>query len=412
MAKPFSADDRILIVGASHAGVSMADQLRRNGFEGAVTLADREQTPPMERPPLSKAWLSGGEGGGGVPLRQPAWYGENGIDLRLGVEIVGIDISRRVAECGDGTKLEWDGLVIATGAVPKPLPIPGGDGPSVHYLRVPADASRLSAAFGKASSLVVVGGGYIGLEVAASARKRGLEVTVIEAAPRLLARVASPEASAFFESLHKGEGVRVLSGENVTAIEPDGSGARLVTEGGGEIAADVVVAGIGVAPDTALAKAAGLKVGDGIAVDGQYRTEVEGVFAIGDSALPEGGFTGGSMRIESVHHAQMSAEIAAAAMMSRDKREHEVPWFWSDQFDASLQSAGIVPAGAKTVTRPGRREGGVSFWSFADGALAAVEAVNDAQAYMLGRRIMEGGIALGPDEAADGGFDLKALLSR
>ena len=410
MTKPFAPNQSILIIGASHAGVTMADQLRKNGFQGAITLVDRERTPPMERPPLSKALMDlKPDGGDSGLLRQPGWYGESGIDLRSGVDVAAINVENRVARCADGAELSWDGLVLATGAVPRPLPVPGGDHESVHVLRVPTDASAISASLEKADHLAVVGGGYIGLEVAACARRAGLEVTVLEMAPRLLARVASPGASAFFQDLHAGEGVHVRAGASVTAVEPDGAGVRLLTDGGA-VAADLVLAGIGVVPDTTLAEGAGLAVGDGVLVDAQYRTRVEGVYAIGDAALPDGGYAGGAMRLESVHHAQMSAEIAAAAMMAKEPKAHEVPWFWSDQYDVKLQSAGIVTKKAETVTRPGRREAARSFWSFEDGKLKAVEAINDAQAYMVGRTVMEKGVPLSPGQAADGGFDIKALV--
>ena len=411
MAKPLSADQTVLIVGASHAGVSMAEQLRKNRFGGAITLVDREATQPMERPPLSKAWLAGESAAGGTRflLRQPAWYKEYDIDFRPGVEIASLDIDRQAVRCADGSVLEWDALVLATGAVPRRLPVHGGDGASVHLLRVPADAERLSAALGEAGRLAVVGGGYIGLEVAASARRRGLEVAVLEMAPRLLARVASPEASAFFERLHRRHGVDIVTGARLEAIEQDDAGLRLLA-GGQTVPADVAVAGIGVVPDLALAEGTELAVGDGFMVDARYRTKIDGVYAVGDAALADGGYAGGAMRIESVHHAQMSAEIAAAAMMGKPPRDHEVPWFWSDQYDVKLQSAGIVPREAEVVVRSGRREGSRSFWSFAGGALAAVEAVNDAQSYMVGRTVLERGIPLAPGQIADDGTDLKALI--
>lgn len=414
--------DHLLIIGASHAGVSMAEQMRKQGFEGRITMLDRETSLPMERPPLSKAWLvehgdgSADVGTGSFLLRQQEWYQENNVEFIRGADAVSADAAAKTVSLADGTLINWDQLVLATGAVPRPLPMDGGDDPRVHVLRVPDDAERLSVAMASAETIVIIGGGYIGLEVAASANKRGLKVTVIEMAPRLLARVASPNASAYFHALHQEHNTTIRVAAGVSAIDGSGDQLALTLDGGdGDdevISADLVVAGIGVLPDMALQDQLGLEAGNGFTVDAAYATSVEGVWAIGDVALCQQGYANGAMRIESVHHAQMSAEIAAASMMGADPKDHEVPWFWSEQYDKKLQSAGFVPADAEVVERAGRREGAVSFWSFEDGKLRAVEAIGDAQAYMLGKTAITNQDAVTPAEIADPEFDLKSLMKR
>lgn len=432
MTQKIAPTDHLLIIGASHAGVSMAEQMRKQGFEGRITMLDRETSMPMERPPLSKAWLvehgdgAADVGTGSFLLRQDEWYQENNVEFIRGADVVSADATAKTASLADGTLINWDQLVLATGAVPRPLPMPmlkdGADDARIHVLRVPDDAERLSVAMASAKNIVIIGGGYIGLEVAASANKRGLNVTVIEMAPRLLARVASPNASAYFHALHEEHGTTIKVAAGVSAI--DGSGDQLKLSlgngnGNGDndstddvISADLVVAGIGVLPDMALQDQLGLEAGNGFTVDGAYATSVDGVWAIGDVALCQEGYAKGAMRIESVHHAQMSAEIAAASMMGADPKDHEVPWFWSEQYDKKLQSAGFVPADAEVVERAGRREGAVSFWSFEDGKLRAVEAIGDAQAYMLGKTAITNQDAVTPAQIADPEFDLKSLMKR
>lgn len=414
MSNPLACDQNVLIIGASHAGISLAEQLRKNGFEGGITLIDREASMPMERPPLSKAWLlEGGKSDSGrFLMRQAEWFKENRVEFRPNCEAVKADASRRVVVLASGEEIAWDRLVLATGAIPRALPIPGGDDDRVHVLRVPEDAEKLSAALDTAGSLAVIGGGYIGLEVAATARKRGLEVSVIEMAPRLLARVASAEASAFFETLHRENGVEIITGANVAGLSRDGDHCVLDIGEGRVVNADIVVAGIGVIPDMALAESLGLETGNGLLVSQHYQTEVEDVFAIGDVALPAGGYTNGAIRIESVHHAQMSAEIVAAVMMGNPPKDHEVPWFWSDQYDRKLQSAGMVAADVETISRAGRRDGAISFWSFVGGQLQAVEAINDPQAFMIAKTVMGDGTPVHPDQIADPALDLKSFIRR
>ncbi len=407
-----SSDHHVLIVGASHAGVSMAEQLRKQGFDGKITMIDREASMPMERPPLSKAWLIDGgiDGGGSYLLRQAEWYQENKVEFMRGADAVSASPNEKTLTLADETVLNWDSLILATGAVPRRLQM-GGNDERMHVLRVPEDAIKLNKAMIGNRNIAIIGGGYIGLEVAASAKKRGLNVTVIEAAPRLLARVASPEASAYFNALHEANSANIRVDAKVNGIDTKGEKLQIDVENSGMLSVDLVVAGIGVIPDTVLAESLGLTTENGFRVDGDYKTPVDDVWAIGDVALNDAGYTKGRMRIESVHHAQMSAEIAAAAMMGIKSKPHEVPWFWSEQYDKKLQSVGFVPSNAEVVCRIGKREGAISFWSFADGVLKAVEAIGDGQAYMLGRAALTNRHSVTAEQIADPAFDLKSLMA-
>ena len=412
--KKLQSDHRVLIIGASHAGISMAEQLRKVGFDGEIVMIDREAEMPMERPPLSKAWLyeEGAGGEGSFLMRQPEWFQENNVTFHRGADAVSADHDAGTITLADGTIMPWDHLVLATGAVPRNLHFDGDEGRDrVHVLRVPADAERLSHAMSSAQNIVIIGGGYIGLEVAASARKRGLGVTVVEMAPRLLARVASPEASSYFHQLHEDHGTVINTSCAVEGLTASSDTVSMVL-GDQNHTADIVLAGIGVIPDMILAESLGLTIENGIVVDSLYATGQEGVWAIGDVALPSGGYTDGALRIESVHHAQMSAEIASAAMMGQATKDHEVPWFWSEQYDKKLQSAGLYEQDATVITRAGKREGAVSFWSFKDDQLIAVEAISDPQAFMIGKTVLTDGKTLTIDELSDSDFDLKTVLKR
>ncbi len=412
--KNLQSDHDVLIIGASHAGISLAEQLRKAGFEGVINMIDREPDMPMERPPLSKAWLAeeGAGGAGSFLMRQAEWFAENNVTFHRGADAVLADKDAATITLADGRTMSWDHLILATGAVPRQLPYDGDQHANrMHVLRVPADAERLSAAMASAVSMVIIGGGYIGLEVAASAKKRGLDVTVVEMAPRLLARVASPEASSYFQKLHEDHGttIRTSCGVDGITITADGVAISLGEE---TLNADLVLAGIGVIPDMALVDVLGIESGNGILVDQHYWTGIDGIWAIGDVALPSGGYTNGTLRVESVHHAQMSAEIVAAAMMGATPKAHEVPWFWSEQYDKKLQSAGLYAPHAEVVSRAGRREGAISFWAFAQDKLISVEAIGDPQAFMIGKTVLSDDKPLTKAELADLEFELKDVLKR
>lgn len=409
---------RIIVIGASHAGIAFVDAMRRNGFAGELVLLDRQVGQPMERPPLSKAFLAGdGSDDSRFALRKSDWFAANDIQLFDNCQVTAIDTATQEVETGTGDRMRYDRLVLAMGATPrrlaatKDIATEGKGG--VFELRHPDDAARLRSAAAGAASAIVIGGGYIGLEVAATLTKSGKRVTVIEAAPRLLARVASPLVSDFFAGLHGEAGTEVITDIGVEdVVASDGRFSHVALSDGRQLAADMLVVGIGVLPEMALAETAGIETGNGILVDAAMQTSVEGVHAIGDGALVRDSAYG--IRIESVHNAQDSAERAAAAINGHAPPADQAPWFWSEQFGLRLQSAGIVPPPADDVTylrRPGKREGGFSIWSYEGEALCAVEAVADPAGYMLGKTCLERGVSPPREAVTDPQFDLKAFVA-
>jgi len=404
---------KVVVIGAGHAGVAFVDAMRRNGFAGELTMIDRLAGLPLERPPLSKAFLLAEEGEeDGFALRAPGWFADSQITLLTGRTITGMDVDAGELILDDGKVLSYDRLVLATGATPRQLPGAAGLG-GVFVLRDPDDARRLREAAHSACSVLVIGGGYIGLEVAASLTKAGKRVTVIEAAPRLLARVASPPVSAFFAARHSDEGVDIVTGASIREIRHhDGRFVGATLGDGRHVDADMLVVGIGVAPNTDLAAQAGLTLANGIVTDSTMRTSHPEIYAIGDGAFDASG--GHGLRIESVHNAREQAERAAAAITGHDAPRRQAPWFWSDQYDVKLQSVGVLPVNGQDlrhVQRAGRRAGRFSVWTFAGEDLVAVEAIGDPAAYVLGKSCLEHGRAPHPGQLADAGFDLKDFVA-
>jgi len=380
----------VAIIGAGHAGGSVAALLRQYGWKGPITLIGAEPMPPYQRPPLSKAWLNREADATTLALRPAAFYPANAITLRLATHATGIDPENRNVTLASGERLGYDQLILATGARPRRLPIPGHDLAGVLALRGVADADLLQAALTRRSRLAVIGGGYIGLEVAASARALGVAVTVVEREARVLARVASPPLSAFFTRAHAANDVRILCGTGIAAI--DGAAGRvfgLRLADGTSLPCDTVLVGVGAAPDDALARAAGLACDDGVLVDLAARTTDPHIHAIGDCTrrpLPLYGRTG---RLESVPNAQEQAKQAAADLCGRRPPVPEVPWFWSDQYDIRLQIAGL-PFDVDDIVLRGDPAGGkfAAFHLAADGAIQAVEAVNAPAEFMAGRSMI------------------------
>ena len=384
----------VVVIGASHAGISVADRLRKNGFVGNISIFDRQVGGPMERPPLSKGFLLGG--GETVEskslLRQKKWYKTNKVKLKTQSVVHKIDKDDKTITVNNGDVVKYDKLVIASGSVPKELPSSKGIG-NAFVLRQPADANAIRQASNNADSVVIIGGGYIGLEVAASLRKKGMDITVIEAGERILARVASKPLAEYLNKLHEDNGVTVITNVGVEGIkQEDGIFNSVTLSDGRVITGDMLITGIGVYPDSQLASDAGLETqfdnGGAILVDNDMRTSAEDIFAIGDVAIRREQ----TIAVESVHNAQETAAIAAASIAGANRPDTQTPWFWSDQYEAKLQSVGVVPVQDESVyqvERLGKREGAVSFWSYRGDELVAVEVVNDPATYMEARQCLD-----------------------
>ena len=400
-----------VVVGASHAGISFAEKLRQLGCDDEITVIDKLAGLPLQRPPLSKAYLAAQtDDETGFYLRAADWFERQSVTLRDGVAACAIDRQAKSLALSDGSQLSYDRLILALGAHARRLPMAEMDAKNVFVLRDGQDAKALKAALPDAKTACVIGGGYIGLEAAASLRKQGLDVHVVEAAPRLLARVASPQISAAYQELHEGHGVVMHIGSALAElVAEEGAISAVMLDDGTKIACDILLVGIGVAPEIALAESAGLAVGNGILTDYHYQTNDADIYAIGDNVLAEGR---GEIRIESIHNAQYGGHYLASRFTASAPPQDEAPWFWSDQYDRKLQSAGLVPAPddeVMQVTRAGKREGGLSVWSYRSGHLCAVEAINDPQAYMIGKLCLEKHISPDAADIADAAFELKSL---
>ena len=401
-------DDRIIVIGAGQAGAACAAKLRALGHEGSLTLIGEETAPPYQRPPLSKKYLLGEMSRERLYLKPESFYAEAGIELRLGVPVTAIDRTEAVVMLDD-ERLPYDRLVLATGAVPRRLPArTGGDLDGVFSVRTVSDVDAMAPEFEAGRRLLIVGGGYIGLEAAAVATSRGLEVTLIEQAPRILQRVAAPETSNFFRVLHASKGVKLREEIGLSTLLGENgriTGAKL--SDGEEIGLDFAIVGIGVDPATGLAESADLLLDNGIAVDSHGRTNDPRIYAAGDCAsFP---FRSGRVRLESVQNAIDQAEHVAAAILGETTPYAPVPWFWSDQYECRLQIAGLNSGYDRVVLRPGHRAGGQSVWYFARTTLLAVDAMNDPRAYMQGKRWLEAGISPDAERLGTASTDLKAL---
>ena len=400
-----------VIIGASHAGISFAEKMRQLGSDDPIMMIDRLSGIPLQRPPLSKAYLAADDEEAFL-LRRKEWFEEQNITLRDGVEVASLDRNAKSLQLADGTSQSYDRLILAQGAFARHLPYPEMSAKGVHVLRHGQDARQLKQALSSARKAVVIGGGYIGLEAAASLVKQNLSVSVIEAADRVLARVASPEISAYYEALHQSHNVAIHTGVGVSSLRAEnGHIAAVCLADGTEIDCDLLLVGIGVVPETQLAKEAGLDVENGILTNHHYQTNDSSIFAIGDNVLAQGRWP---IRVESIHNAQFGGHYLASQFTDGKPPLDEAPWFWSDQYDRKLQSAGLVPAPSGDVMqieRAGNREGGVSVWSFVGDKLAAVEAVNDPQAYMIGKFCLEQDRLVPKDKLTDPDFDLKSLRS-
>jgi 3-phenylpropionate/trans-cinnamate dioxygenase ferredoxin reductase subunit len=399
---------KVLIIGAGHAGGTAAALLRQYGHEGPIVLAGAEAAAPYQRPPLSKAWLKGEADLEALLLRPEAFYAEHDIALRTGVTATAIDAAARTVTFADGVVESYDALILATGSTARKLTIPGADRPDLLELRTLADAERLKAALGPGRRLAVVGGGYVGLEAAASARALGAEAVVIERMDRVLARVASETLSAFFTAHHRAQGVEILTSVEAVAFE-DG-GVRLAD--GRLIEADAVLVGVGALACDALARAAGLACENGVVVDETARTSDPAIWAIGDMTFRPIPVHGGRRhRLESVPNALEQAKQAAAAIAGRAPPTPEVPWFWSDQYDVKLQIAGLPDGADRQVVRGDVAGGAFAVFHLAGDRIVCVEAVNAPAEFMAGRLLISRGQAVDAARLADRSVSMKEVAA-
>jgi 3-phenylpropionate/trans-cinnamate dioxygenase ferredoxin reductase subunit len=403
-----SDDTKVLIIGAGHAGGSAAALLRQYGFAGQIVLAGLETAPPYQRPPLSKAWLKGETDLDALLLRPESFYAEQKIDLRTGVTATAIDPAAKTVFFADGAVEPYDILILATGSVARKLPIPGADRPELIELRTLEDAERLKSALAPGKRMAVVGGGYVGLEAAASARKLGAEVVVLERMDRVLQRVASETLSTFFTDHHRSHGVEIRTGAVVSGLE-DG-GVRLAD--GELIAADLILVGVGALACDALARTAGLTCDNGVVVDEAACTSDPSIFALGDMTHRPIPVMGGRvMRLESVPNALEQAKQAASAITGRPAPAPEVPWFWSDQYEIKLQIAGLPFDADRQILRGDVSEGRFAVFHLAGDKVVCVEAVNAPPEFMAGRLLIGRATPVDPAKLADPAVSMKEVAA-
>ena len=396
----------IAIVGAGQAGAALAARLRALGHKGPVTLIGAEPAAPYQRPPLSKAYLLGDMPLDRLLLRAPEFWAAQDIRLVTGVAVTALDPVARTLTMG-AEVLHWDQLALTTGAQVRRLPAAmGGDLAGVHYVRTLADVDGMAPEFTAGRRVLIVGGGYIGLEAAAVAAKKGLHVTLVEAAPRILQRVAAAETASWFRDLHMKNGVELIEGVSLFRLTGQGGVTGADLADGRHIPCDFAIVGVGILPDTALAGAAGLVLDNGIAVDAQGRTSAPQIWAAGDCAsFP---YRGGRLRLESVPNAIDMADCVAANILGGGTAYVPKPWFWSDQYEVKLQIAGLNTGYDRIVVRDTGTAR--SHWYYAGDRLLAVDAMNDPRAFMVARRLIEAGRSADPARVADPATDLKTLM--
>jgi 3-phenylpropionate/trans-cinnamate dioxygenase ferredoxin reductase component len=404
---------KIVIIGGGQAGAQAAISLRQWGFEGSVTLIGDETALPYQRPPLSKAFLKGDLPEERLYFKPANWYQDNDVELIMGGPAAAIDRGARQVRLEHGGSVEYDALVLATGSRPRKLPVAGAQLDNVHELRTVADVDRLRPQMMSGKRIVIVGAGYIGLEAAAVARQVGLDVTVLEMAPRVLARVTSPLMSAFYESEHRAQGVEIRTGARLEEIVGQAgavSGVRLA--GGEELAADLVLVGIGILPNQELAAQAGLACRDGVLVDRDARTSDPRIFACGDCARRPLVHYGRDGRLESVHNAIEQGKLAAAAILARKRPPEEAPWFWSDQYDLKLQIAGLSEGYDNLLVRGDRAERKFAAFYLKQGRIISVDAVNAAPEFLASKRLIVSAELVDPERLTDMSVSMKEIAAQ
>ena len=397
----------IVVIGAGQAAGQAAASLRQEGFEGSITIFGDEEHPPYQRPPLSKQYLSGEHGLERVYMRPEKFYADRDITLRSKTTVASINPDSKTITTEDGETCSYDKLLIATGSRPRILNIPGSDLEGIHYLRTIKDVDRIREAMSSATKLCIVGGGYIGLEVAAVAKTLGFEVSVLEMEERILQRVTTPEMSEFYHQLHAGRGVNILVSTAVSGFTGDGQVAAVVC-GDEQIEADLVIVGIGIIPNVEIAESAGLECDNGIVVDEHCRTSNPDIYAAGDCTNHPNPILDRRLRLESVPNAMEQARVAANNMLDGDKTYAAVPWFWSDQYELKLQMVGFSSDGDTSVVRGDKAANQFAVFYLKNGAVVAVDAVNSPREFMVCKQLY--GKQVDEKALGDTDVDLKTLL--
>ncbi len=398
----------IVVVGAGQAGSSLVAKLRAEGCDSRITLIGNEESPPYQRPPLSKKYLTGETSREQLLLRPADFYENNRIDLLTDRHVSAIDREKKTVTLEDGP-LHYDQLVLTTGSEPRRLPAAiGGDLDGVYVVRSLTHVDAMAPEFGEGRKALIVGGGYIGLEAAAVAATRGLDVTLVEMGDRILQRVAAPQTSDYFRDLHVSHGVRIIEGVGLAELVGEQRVEGAVLTDDTRLDVDFVIVGVGIVPSTDLARTAGLEIDNGIKVDAYGRTSDPDIWAAGDcTSFP---YRGRRIRVESVPNAIHQAECVATNLIGAEQEYVAKPWFWSDQFAVKLQITGLGTGYNRVIVRPGKREGSVSHWYFRDDRLLAVDAMNDPVAYMVGKKLIDAGKTADADAIADPESNLKSLL--
>lgn len=401
----------IVIVGAGQAGGELAAELRQLGHTGRIVLIGEEDHLPYKRPPLSKGFLAGSMTVDQLFVRNQASFERANIEFIGNARVTRIDRSTKTVELADGRRIGYDKLALTTGGRPRVLSLTGATKPNVFSLRVIADASLMQPLFVEGRNLVIIGGGYIGLEVAAVAIKKGLKVTVLEMAPRVLVRVTAPEVSTFYERVHREAGVDLRTGVKIEALEGEATVTAVLLADGSHVPVDFMIVGIGLIANTELAEAAGLAVDNGIVVDEYGHTSDPDIVAAGDCANRPSAFLGQRVRLESVQNAMDQARHAAHTLLGKPKHYDELPWFWSDQYDLKLQMCGVSTGYTELVLRGSTESRSFAAFYLRDGCLIAADTVSRPQEFVIAKKLVAAHARIAPELLRDETQPLKALLA-
>lgn len=405
--------NRIVIAGAGQAAAQAVQSLRQGGYKGELTIVGEETALPYQRPPLSKAYMKGEFEEERLYFRPAAWYEDNNIEVMLGSKVTSIDRAARIVHAGHGAELPYDALILATGSRPRTLPCQGANLAGVHDLRTLSDVERIRPQMIEGRRIVIIGAGYIGLEAAAVARQMDLDVTVLEMAPRVLARVTSPVMSEFYAAEHTAKGVKILTSTALSHLEgKDGKVIAAVLADGTQLPADIVLVGIGILPNEELAKDAGIACSNGILTDRDGRTSDPHVFAAGDCASRPLVHYGRTGCLESVHNAIEQGKLVAAAILGLPRPAEDCPWFWSDQYDLKLQIAGLSTDYDTIALRGDPKDRKFAAFYLRNGMLIAVDAVNSPPEFLASKKLIMSGAKIAPETLSDTSIPMKDIAAQ